>query len=51
VERSPGTFQRHEVATGAERDGLIPVTSGVAAGEKVVTEGALLLEAVLEPAD
>ena len=32
------------------RDGRIPVLNGVRPGDRVVTEGALLLQAVLEPA-
>jgi hypothetical protein len=37
------------VEIGTEKDGKVPVLSGVAAGQKVVTEGGLLLEAVLDP--
>jgi len=51
VERSPGSFERREVAVGTERDGKVPVTRGVAEGERVVTEGGLLLEAVLDPSN
>jgi len=49
VEVSPGTFERRPVEIGTEKDGKVPVLSGVAAGEKVVAEGGLLLQAVLEP--
>ena len=42
-------FERRKVAIGTEQDGKIPVLSGVLPGEKVVVEGALLLQAVLSP--
>jgi hypothetical protein len=35
---------------GVEKDNKVPVLEGLDAGQKVVTEGALLLQAVLEPA-
>jgi len=35
---------------GVEKDDKIPVYEGVTAGDKVVTEGALLLQALVEPA-
>jgi cobalt-zinc-cadmium efflux system membrane fusion protein len=50
IEESPGTFQRKRVAVGAEQDGKVPVFEGVSAGEKIVTEGCLLLQALVEPA-
>jgi membrane fusion protein, heavy metal efflux system len=46
VEESRGTFLRREVETGAEHDGKILVRRGVTAGERVVTEGGLLLDEV-----
>jgi cobalt-zinc-cadmium efflux system membrane fusion protein len=49
VEESPGVFQRKLVKVGVEQDGKVPVLEGVSAGEKVVTEGALLLQALIEP--
>jgi len=49
VEIAPGQFQRRTVAIGAERDGKTPVFAGLQTGEKVVTEGALLLQALVEP--
>jgi cobalt-zinc-cadmium efflux system membrane fusion protein len=48
VETSPGQFQRQRVEVGAEQDGRVPVIKGVEAGEKIVTDGCLLLEALLE---
>ena len=41
VERRPGSFERVLVATGDERAGLLVVTSGLATGQLVVSEGAL----------
>jgi cobalt-zinc-cadmium efflux system membrane fusion protein len=50
IEESPGNFQRKLVKVGTEKDNKVPVLEGVNAGEKVVTEGALLLQALVEPA-
>jgi cobalt-zinc-cadmium efflux system membrane fusion protein len=50
IEESPGSFLRKRVKVGIEQDNKVPVLEGVSAGQKVVTEGALLLQAVLEPA-
>jgi membrane fusion protein, heavy metal efflux system len=44
VEEKPGQFARHEVQTGAEEDGRILVVAGVQPGQRVVTEGCLLLQ-------
>ena len=51
VETSPGQFQRQPVKVGAEQDGKVPVIQGVEAGQKIVTDGCLLLEALLESTD
>jgi cobalt-zinc-cadmium efflux system membrane fusion protein len=50
VETAPGTFHRRQVKLGTEKDSRIPIYEGVRPDEKVVTEGALLLQAVVEPA-
>lgn len=50
LEESPGRFHRVRVKVGVEKDNLVPVLEGVGAGEKVVVEGALLLQALVEPA-
>ncbi len=50
IEESPGSFQRKLVKVGVEKDSKVPVFEGVRAGEKVVTEGCLLLQALVEPA-
>jgi cobalt-zinc-cadmium efflux system membrane fusion protein len=50
IEESPGTFHRERVKVGVEKDNKVPVLEGVSAGQKVVIEGALLLQALVEPA-
>ncbi len=50
LQESPGHFRRLRVKVGVEQDNLVPVLEGVSAGQNVVVEGALLLQAVLEPA-
>jgi len=50
VEEAPGQYQRRRVKLGIEMDGKVPVFEGVQPGQKVVTEGALLLQALVEPA-
>ena len=46
VEEQPGAYARHDVELGPEHDGKILVRSGVSAGQRVVTEGGLLLDEV-----
>jgi cobalt-zinc-cadmium efflux system membrane fusion protein len=48
IESAPGAFVKQAVSVGAENNGRSVVVSGVSAGQKVVTEGCLLLEATLE---
>ena len=48
VEKSPGKFERQAVEVGGENDGRVAITSGVIAGERVVTQGSLLLQAMTE---
>jgi cobalt-zinc-cadmium efflux system membrane fusion protein len=48
VETAPGRFQRRAVKLGTETNGRSVVVNGLAVGEHVVTEGCLLLEAMLE---
>jgi cobalt-zinc-cadmium efflux system membrane fusion protein len=50
VQTAPGRFTRQTVQVGPEADGRIPVFSGLNAGQNVVTEGALLLQSILNPA-
>ena len=48
VETSPGHFDRRAVTLGAELDGRAQVLSGLRPGERVVVDGALLLDAAAE---
>jgi len=50
VETTPGHFKRQAVKVGTEADGVIPVYAGLAAGQRVVTQGALLLQSIVNPA-
>ena len=47
VAGAKGRFEKREVALGASADGLVEVRSGVAAGEKVATQGSFLLKSQL----
>jgi cobalt-zinc-cadmium efflux system membrane fusion protein len=47
VEDSPGQFSRQEVKVGLEQNGRILVMSGVQAGQRVVTDGCILLQQTL----
>ncbi len=48
VELAPGRFERRPVRLGTEASGRIAVFEGLQAGQRVVTEGCLLLETILE---
>jgi membrane fusion protein, heavy metal efflux system len=48
VEQQTGQFTRVEVGVGKEVNGWIIVTSGIHAGQRIVSSGALLLEQLLE---
>jgi cobalt-zinc-cadmium efflux system membrane fusion protein len=48
VEQAPGDYERKEVKTGTEDNGRIAVSEGLAVGDRVVVEGALSLEQVME---
>lgn len=45
MERAPGRFQPVEVKEGGRTDGLIAMTAGARAGDRVVVDGAMLLRA------
>ena len=47
VERAAGSFQRREVKIGTEHDGRLVVIEGLAVGEKVVREGAVILDQIV----
>jgi cobalt-zinc-cadmium efflux system membrane fusion protein len=49
VEESPGHFVRRQVTLGIEKDGKVPVFAGLRPGQRVVTDGCLLLEALVDP--
>jgi cobalt-zinc-cadmium efflux system membrane fusion protein len=44
VEDAPGRYGRRVVTLGAERSGQVLVTAGLVVGQRVVTDGAMLLE-------
>jgi cobalt-zinc-cadmium efflux system membrane fusion protein len=48
VEQQAGRFTRVEVGIGKEVSGWVIVTSGIHAGQRIVSSGALLLEQLLE---
>ncbi len=48
VERPDGTFESRDVQTGHNRGGRVLILQGLAAGDKVVVRGALLLDAQAE---
>jgi cobalt-zinc-cadmium efflux system membrane fusion protein len=48
IEKSPGQYERRLVKTGNENDGKILILDGVIAGQRVVTDGCLLLESLIE---
>jgi len=49
VDDGAGTYLRQEVKTGDAYDGHVTILSGLQPGQKVVTEGALLLQQILQP--
>jgi len=50
VETAPGQFQRRAVKLGLETNGRSQIVAGLSVGDRVVTDGCLLLEAMLEDA-
>lgn len=48
VEKADGSFEARDVETGRNRDGQVVILKGLAAGEKVVVRGALLLDTQAE---
>ena len=47
VEEAPGRYARREVTLGGQRGGRCIITDGIVSGQRVVVEGALLLERML----
>ena len=48
IENAPGQYERRQVRLGAEAGGKILVLDGLNAGQRVVIEGCLLLQAMME---
>ena len=48
VEESPGVYSRKAVKVATELDGHAAITEGVMPGQRVVTDGCLLLQSLLE---
>jgi len=48
LEEQPGQFLRKEVKTGSEKDGFIFIVAGLELGQRVVTDGCVLLEQTLK---
>ncbi len=48
VEEAPGRYAKRPVTVGEEYDGRVLVTQGLAPGHRVVTEGCLLLQNILD---
>jgi membrane fusion protein, heavy metal efflux system len=48
IEESRGQFVRHEIKAGPEHDGKVLVLDGLKPGQRVVTDGTLLLEQLLQ---
>jgi cobalt-zinc-cadmium efflux system membrane fusion protein len=48
VEEQPGRFARHEVQIGPEQQGQVAVVAGLSAGQRVVTDGCVLLQQILQ---
>ena len=51
VEEAPGCYRRHAVKIGEEYEGRVPVENGVVPGTRVVAEGCLLLDSIMEPSE
>jgi cobalt-zinc-cadmium efflux system membrane fusion protein len=48
VEEQPGQFAQREVQLGAEQNGRVLVLAGVQLGQRVVTDGCILLQQLLK---
>jgi cobalt-zinc-cadmium efflux system membrane fusion protein len=48
LEERPGTYARRKIKIGSEHEGKIQIIDGIQPGERVVTNGTLLLEQVLQ---
>jgi len=50
LETGAGRFQRQAVAVGSERDGKVVILKGLKPGQRLVTEGCLLLQSLMDNA-
>ena len=48
VQENPGQFTRHEVVIGSEQEGRVLILSGLQAGQRVVTDGCVFLQQLME---
>jgi cobalt-zinc-cadmium efflux system membrane fusion protein len=48
IEEQPGQFARHEVQVGPEQEGQVAIVAGLSAGQRVVTDGCVLLQQILK---
>jgi cobalt-zinc-cadmium efflux system membrane fusion protein len=44
VQAEPGKFAQRSVTIGPQQDGMVEISSGLQAGEKVVADGSLFLQ-------
>ncbi|HKU69774.1 MAG TPA: efflux RND transporter periplasmic adaptor subunit [Burkholderiales bacterium] len=49
VDNGSGKYTRRQVTIGDEQQGAVEIRDGVAAGDKIVTDGALMLQQILQP--
>jgi cobalt-zinc-cadmium efflux system membrane fusion protein len=49
VGNGTGTFTRRKVTIGDEQQGSVEIRDGVGAGDRIVTDGALMLQQILQP--
>jgi cobalt-zinc-cadmium efflux system membrane fusion protein len=50
LETAPGQFERHAVRLGSEREGRVAILDGLHQGQRLVTEGCLLLQSLMDNA-
>ena len=48
IEKAPGNYERQSVEIGTEHEGRVRITGGLVAGQRVVTDGSLLLQTMVE---
>jgi membrane fusion protein, heavy metal efflux system len=50
LETRPGDYERHAVKVGSEREGKVAILEGLEPGQRLVTEGCLLLQSMMDNA-